>query len=93
VAPGRCLHAVIRSGSGRRGGALVPGEGDCLPLGEHGAGEERLIERNAAELVADSGHQLALYRPQVGPRRQANPPAQALGRAFQQRRPGRVVVC
>jgi hypothetical protein len=47
------LQAVVFAllsvgGSGRRGAALVPDDGDRLPLGEPGAGGERLIELAAA---------------------------------------------
>ena len=43
------LQAVVLAmlcvgGSGCRGAALVPDDGDRLPLGEPGAGGERLIE-------------------------------------------------
>jgi hypothetical protein len=44
LAPSRSLGAVRRGGSGRRGAALVPDDGDRLPLGEPGTGGERLIE-------------------------------------------------
>ena len=44
LAPCRSLRVVMRSGSGRRGAALVPDDGDRLPLGEPGAGGDRLIE-------------------------------------------------
>ncbi len=48
LATSRGLRAVMRGGSGRRGAALVPGDSDRLPLGEPGAGGERLIEPAAA---------------------------------------------
>jgi hypothetical protein len=48
------LRAVMRGGSGRRGAALVPDDGDRLPLGEPGASGERPIE-------------LAVAQPLVGP--------------------------
>ena len=44
LATSRGLRAVMRGGSGRRGAALVPDDGDRLPLGEPGASGERLIE-------------------------------------------------
>src|SRR5450755_4886469 len=47
-ATSRGLRAVTRGGSGRLGAALVPDDGDRLPLGEPGAGRERLIEPAAA---------------------------------------------
>jgi hypothetical protein len=40
--------------------------------------------------VARLGHQIGLHPPQMRPRRLADPPAQAVGRTFQQRRPVRV---
>jgi hypothetical protein len=48
LAPSRSLRGAMRGGSGRRGGALVPDDGDRLLLGEPGAGGERLIEPAAA---------------------------------------------
>ena len=72
---------------------LVPDDGYRLLLGEPGAGGERLIEPGCAQPLADLGHQIGLDPPQMRPCPQANPPAQALGRAFQQRRPVRVTVC
>jgi hypothetical protein len=48
------LRAVMRGGSGRRGAALVPDDGDRLPLGEPGASGEHPIE-------------LAVAQPLVGP--------------------------
>ena len=59
----------------------------ALPLGELGAGGERLIELNGAQLLADLGYQFLLQLPQIRPGWQADPLAQALGRAFQPRRP------
>jgi len=38
LAASRGLRAVMRGGSGRRGAALVPDDGDRFPLGEPGAG-------------------------------------------------------
>ena len=58
-----------------------------LPLGEPRAGGERLIELGGAQLLADLGYQFLLQPPQIRPGRQADPLAQALGRAFQPRRP------
>ena len=94
-APGCSFRAVCRGGSRRlsAGTTLVPDDGYRLLLGEPGAGGERLIEPGCAQPLADLGHQIGLHPPQMRPRRQADPPAQALGRAFQQRRPVRVAVC
>jgi hypothetical protein len=74
------------------GAALVLDDGYRVPLGEPGASGEGLIEPAAAQPVADPGHQIGLHPPQMRPRRQADPPSQALGCAFQQRRPVRVSV-
>ena len=65
------------------GAAPVPDNGYRVPLGEPGAGGERLVEPGRAQRVADLGHQRGLYPPQMRPRRQADPPAQAFSRAFQ----------
>jgi hypothetical protein len=73
------------SGSGRRGpGAALPlDDGDRLPLVEPGAGGERLIELARIQPLADLGRQIGLHPPQMRPRRLADPPTQAVGRAFQ----------
>jgi CBS domain len=46
------------SGSGRlgAGAALVPDDGDRVPLGEPGSGRERLIEPFRAQRLPDLGH-------------------------------------
>ena len=89
AAGSRQFRALVHNGSGcrRPGAALVLDDGDGLPLGEPGAGRERLIELARAQSVARLGYQIGLHPPQMRPRRLADPPAQAVGRAFQQRRP------
>jgi hypothetical protein len=89
LAPSRGFRAVARGGSGRLGAGaeLVSGDGDRLPLGEPGAGGERLIELARAQPLADLGHQVGLHPSQRRPRREPDAPAQALGRSFQARRP------
>ena len=87
------LPGWVPSGSGRPGprAALVPDDHRYrLPLGEPRAGSGRLIEPPRSQPLADLGHQIGLHSPQMRPGRQAHPPAQAPGRAFQPRRPFRV---
>jgi hypothetical protein len=89
--PGRGSRARGAPAAGA-GAALVPDDGYRLLLGEPGSGGERPIDPGRAQPVPGLGHQIGLYSPQMRPGLQADPPAQALGRAFQQRRPLRVAV-
>src|SRR5207302_261230 len=81
-APGGVLWVprCVGGGSGflGAGAALVPDDVYRLPLGEPGAGGERLVELGGAQLLADLGYQFLLQPPQIWPGRQADPLAQAL---------------
>ena len=70
----------------------VPDRGYRLALVEPGTDRDRLIKPVRAQHLAKLGHQLGLRRPQHRPGPQAHPLAQAIGGAFQQRRPLRVAL-